>query len=301
MPSGSKKRKAAKKKKENQTDNNNNPNPSPVSTEAHGDGVDVKPQDDKDSDAGEVSSPASQDHHSRQNNYSSGEDEERENISNPPLVGKEDINDDVIDEPLKKTEAEEGFVPVERESTIEKESDKNDKNFEHDEIASKSYDGAPSRSSSSLSSSDDESNGIKNSKSENAENAPSDIVSEDTSLSGEKVKIDASSEDNNSKAPSIDEPEINDGELEKRSLVEDKVGILEKEVIIIPSVENVGAMSDTRECVAQESDDRLSLSHCWPMLHIQKDLHKEHRGKVVVGCLKCLLDLLDNLKWKWTS
>ncbi|KAL3851442.1 hypothetical protein ACJIZ3_013324 [Penstemon smallii] len=71
MPSGAKKRKAAKKKKEIQF--NNKPN----SSSPHGD--DVKHQDGKESDVGEVSSPASQDHRSFQDEEKiTGEVDKRE-------------------------------------------------------------------------------------------------------------------------------------------------------------------------------------------------------------------------------
>ncbi|KAI3466785.1 hypothetical protein Pfo_023448 [Paulownia fortunei] len=233
MPSGSKKRKAAKKKKENQS--NNHPNPSSASTNAHG-GDDVKNQDDKESDVGEVSSPASQVHHSHQNILTEGEEEEIEegdNISNPPSV--EGVNIEVADEP--NIVVEETVVPVERKYKIEDESDKKDGRFEHDDTARKSYNGGSSGSSSnSSSSSDDESHSIKSGQAVDdiapvvdsvkvadsvsggqaeaihsttieeagdavVENFPA-AISVDFSLLGEKAEVDMSSPAINSAAPS---------------------------------------------------------------------------------------------------
>ncbi|KAI3456074.1 hypothetical protein Pfo_012737 [Paulownia fortunei] len=159
MPSGAKKRKAAKKKKENQS--NNHSNPSSASTHSYGD-EDVKHQDDKESDVGEVSSPGSQDH-THQNLLTEGEEEEIEkerNLTNLPSA--EGLR---IDGGQKHIVLEESVVQVEREFKFKDESDRKDGRVEHDEATRKSYDGGSSgSSSSSSSSSDNESHGIKNSQ-----------------------------------------------------------------------------------------------------------------------------------------
>ncbi|XP_059669291.1 uncharacterized protein LOC132314443 [Cornus florida] len=71
MPSGAKKRKAAKKKKEN------NPNISNIATHSQGDDG-QKTHDEKESDGSERSSPMSQDHHDRQHSFSEGQEEDVE-------------------------------------------------------------------------------------------------------------------------------------------------------------------------------------------------------------------------------
>lgn len=255
-------------------------------------GDDVKHQDDKESDVGEVSSPASQDHHSHHNLLTEGEEEEieeRKNVSNLPSV--EGVKIEVADE--HNIVVERTVIPVEGELEIEAESDKKNGRFDHDETARKSYDGGSSgssSSSSSSSSSDDESHGIKSSPAvvdiapvsdiaaiEEAsdsvvENIPA-VVSEKISFTGEKAEVDMSSPANNSAAPSIVESVFKENGEKKQSSVQDQVGLSEtfkdaasqQEEAIIPSVENIAAVPDPNICLAEETDDRLSLSYNAPI------------------------------------
>ncbi|KAK6133563.1 hypothetical protein DH2020_032692 [Rehmannia glutinosa] len=205
----------------------------------------------------EVSSPASQDHHSSQSNLTEEEEEEideGDNVSNHPSV--EGVK--IVDKP-PNTVTEENFVPVEREFKIDDESDrKNDGGFEHDETASKSYDGGSSGdSSSSNNSSDDESHEIKSSQAV-VENIPA-VISEKKSLLGEKSELDMSfPANNNSVAPTIVESELKENGEKMPSSGEDKVGI-----------------SDTTECIAQETDDRSSLSYNPPIASVNNGADQE--------------------------
>ncbi|PIN04819.1 hypothetical protein CDL12_22641 [Handroanthus impetiginosus] len=268
MPSGSKKRKAAKKKKENQT--SNHLNPSSVSTHAHG-GDDVKHHDDKESDAGEVSSSASQDHQSNKNSLieeEEGEIEEGENISNPPSV--EGVKIEVAGERNILVE-EESVIPVKRAFKIEDVSDEKDERFEHDETRRKTYDGGSSGSSNS-SSSDDESHGIESNQAV-VDIAPVvDSIEVADSLSGKKTeaihspKIEEAGD--SATGPRTVESAFTENEEKRLGSVEDNVGVSEaskdaasqREEAIIQSVENIVAIPDTKECVAQESDDQLTMS-----------------------------------------
>ncbi|KAL0398389.1 UNVERIFIED_CONTAM: hypothetical protein Sradi_2182200 [Sesamum radiatum] len=316
MPSGAKKRKAAKKKKENQS--NNHPNPSSASAHSHGSAEghglkyidvefvlmpevsgsgdeDVKHQDDKGSDVGEVSSPASQDHHRHETVLTEGEEEEIEkegNLSNPPSVGELKTDSGQVQKAL------ESVVRVEREIKIDDELEHRDETFEHDESTTKSYDGGSSgrsSSSSSSSSSDDESHGIKNSEaamdissvvdsakvadslSDSTFSAPikeaCDSVAEKISVSGEQVGVDMSSPINITVAPYVVESVAQENGGKKLSSVEDKVGtsmacvydaLERKEEAIVQSVKTTATISDPKECVAQETDDRLALPYNAP-------------------------------------
>lgn len=131
MPSGAKKRKAAKKKKENQNQSNNHSDSAPAPAHAHG-------EDDRESDVGEVSSPMSQEHQKL------------------PMEG----GDEKIEKDSEVSE---------KEIKIEDELGKKDGIIDHDDEANRaSYDGGSSGSSggSNSSSSDDESPGIKKGQAE---------------------------------------------------------------------------------------------------------------------------------------
>ncbi|KAK4421116.1 hypothetical protein Salat_2062100 [Sesamum alatum] len=287
MPSGSKKRKAAKKKKENPPNNHPN-NPSPASAHSHG-GEDVKNQDDKESDVGEVSSLASQDHHSHQNLSREGEEEEiegGENILNVPSA--EGVKIEVVGDP--NVVIEESVVPVEREFKIEDEPDVKD--GKHDESGKESNEGGSSGSSSSSSgsSSDDESHDTKSSQAVPDVALVVDSGKAADSLSGEQAEAIHSAKIEEAEnriienipafvsekttddpaAPSIVESVFKANGVKKLISFEDKVGTSavsdvavsqQKEEASSPPVENNIKIPDQEECVAQETDDRLTLSY----------------------------------------
>ncbi|XP_057797668.1 uncharacterized protein LOC131013565 [Salvia miltiorrhiza] len=241
MPSGAKKRKAAKKRKGTQP--NNNPNPSPAASTQGG--SDVKHQDDRQSDVGEASSTASQEHPSHHDLLTEGEEEKietRENASNLPQVEGVKIEGDHIVVEGKAVKIEDEFSGK----------------FEHEETERKSYDGGSSGSSSSSSSnsSDDESHAVKSSRavihtvpatimigeaSEAVVDCVPPVVSDKVSLLSEGVEGDTS-------APSKFK--------ENGSVVEEAT---------VPSVENVDAASDEKTCAVAETDERLSLSYNAPI------------------------------------
>ncbi|KAL0407466.1 UNVERIFIED_CONTAM: hypothetical protein Slati_4060500 [Sesamum latifolium] len=332
MPSGSKKRKAAKKKKENQPNNHPN-NPSPASAHSHG-GEDVKNQDDKESDVGEVSSPASQDHHSHQNFSREGEAEEiegGENISNVPSA--EGVKIEVIGDP--NIVVEESSIPVEREFKIEDESDIKD--GKHDDSTKESNEGGSSGSSSSSSgsSSDDESHDIKSSQAvadvtpvvgsgkvadslsggqaeaihtANIEEAEDPIIENIPAFVSEKTADDPAD-------PSLVESVFKENGVKKLISFEDKVGSAVSDVTVSqqkdeassPPVENNIKIPDQKECVAQETDDWLTLSYNAPTATADNGAECEndsgvtecnqHLGRVAVDYLKCLQGLVDNLSF----
>lgn len=223
----------------------------------------VKHQDDKESDVGEVSSPTSQDHHRQQNLLTEGEEEE---------IEKE--------------------VQVEREIKIKDELGQKDGTVKHDESTRKSYDGGSSgrSSSSSSSSSDDESHGINNTQAvtdissvvdsakvadslsgrsaDSISNAPTkeahDSVAEKISVLGKQVGVDMS-------YPY--ESALEENGEKKLSSVEDKVGtsmasvyaaLQREEEAIVQSVHNTATILEPKECVAKENDDRLTMPYNAP-------------------------------------
>ncbi|XP_073300584.1 uncharacterized protein [Primulina huaijiensis] len=249
MPSGSKKRKAARKKKENQ----------PVSNHSNG-CDDIKQQDDKDSDVGEFSSLNSHDHDSHQSHLTEGleeENEKGENISHTPAEENLKIKD--------------GEGPrIDREFEIE------DKSSNKDDGSSS---GSSDNSDSSRSSSDDESNFIKKGKvvdlgngneslsggpAENivraeiddgvdsvVENSPAEEL-KNTSILGEKVETDTCI------TPYVIGPM--ESEVKRLGFVEDN-GI-SKVFMDVPlkkdeSIENIVTL-DHKDCVTQESRDRVA-------------------------------------------
>lgn len=243
----------------------------------------VKHQDDKESDVGEVSSPASQDHHRQQNLLTEGEEEE---------IEKE--------------------ARVEREIKIKDELGQKYGTVEHDESTRKSYDGGSSgRSSSSSSSSDDESHGIKNTQAvmdissvvdsakvadslsgrsaDSISNAPTkeahDSVAEKISVLGEQVGVDMS-------YPY--ESALEENEEKKLSSVEDKVGksmasvhaaLEREEEAIVQSVHNTATILKPKECVVKESDDRLTMPYNAP--GATADNGVEHKNDSAVTQVLC--------------
>uniref|UniRef100_A0A5B6Z640 Putative enolase-phosphatase E1 n=1 Tax=Davidia involucrata TaxID=16924 RepID=A0A5B6Z640_DAVIN len=120
MPSGAKKRKAAKKKKEKEA------NITESATHSQQGDDDLKTHDEKESD-GEVSSPTSQDHHNDQHPFAEGEEEElekRENASSArsfvtEMKPIEAVNND--GESTQKVAIEEAVVQI--DSNLKPEDD----------------------------------------------------------------------------------------------------------------------------------------------------------------------------------
>ncbi|GLT52561.1 hypothetical protein SLA2020_258940 [Shorea laevis] len=81
MPSGAKKRKAARKKMEKET-NSTSPSSTDNNNNTHGHD-DPKSQDERDSDGGEVGSPASQDHRNHHHPFSEGDQESEKRDTSP--------------------------------------------------------------------------------------------------------------------------------------------------------------------------------------------------------------------------
>lgn len=116
MPSGAKRRKAAKKKKENITN--------PISEESQheqGNGDSSKSHDEKDSDSGSVSSPTAHQHH---HNPLSKDEFYEEEKSGQPLVElgeKSDLGGDGVVEVTKEVDFESRVVDIEpwKESNVE--------------------------------------------------------------------------------------------------------------------------------------------------------------------------------------
>ncbi|XP_011085295.1 uncharacterized protein YGR130C-like isoform X2 [Sesamum indicum] len=322
MPSGSKKRKAAKKKKENQPNNHPN-NPSPASAHSH----DLKNQDDKESDVGEVSSPASQDHHSHQNFSREGEEEEiegGENISNVPSA--ERVKIEVVGDP--NIVVEESIIPVEREFKIEDESDIKD--GKHDDSTKESNKGGSSGSSSSSSgsSSDDESHDIKSSQAvadvasvvdsgkaadclsgaqaeaihtANIEEAEDPIIENIPAFVPEKTADDPAD-------PSLVESVFKENGVKKLKSFEDKVGSSavsdvtvsqqKEEEASSPPVEDKIKIPDQKEYVEQETDDRLTLSYNAPIATADSGAERENDSGVTEPLLAPATRPVQTTSWK---
>ncbi|GLU22764.1 hypothetical protein SLE2022_388130 [Rubroshorea leprosula] len=148
MPSGAKKRKAARKKKEKETNSTSPSSTDNNNTHGHDD---PKSQDERDSDGGEVGSPASQDHQNHHHPFSEGDQESEKRDTSPLQSFVSESNS--MEEIPKKAESTEILgqhddvvVKIERQLDDE-DLDRRDvsiKHVEHDR-------------SSSSSSSDDES------------------------------------------------------------------------------------------------------------------------------------------------
>lgn len=145
MPSGAKKRKAAKKKKENEANNSSTAN-------SKGNG-DLKIQDEKESDNGDVSFPVSQDHHHHSFvEGSNGEkEEEKDTPSVQPLVAGEKTKEPIPND--EKDMQEVGLVadselPIVNETKPEDDSEHTDLYIEQAKPSVESRDGCSSSSSS---------------------------------------------------------------------------------------------------------------------------------------------------------
>ncbi|WCJ27334.1 hypothetical protein M5689_009086 [Euphorbia peplus] len=144
MPSGAKKRKQAKKKKEQQahhhpTNGSNSPSISDTLSQGNDD---PRSQDERDSDGGELGSPASQDHQSQHRSFSE-ENEESEKMDQSSLVAKDNPIDGV-----------KSVVEIQREVKLDQNTESVDVNVEHVDFSEASHNGDDKSSSSS--SSDDE-------------------------------------------------------------------------------------------------------------------------------------------------
>ncbi|KAG6387105.1 hypothetical protein SASPL_152288 [Salvia splendens] len=247
MPSGAKKRKAAKKKQGAQP-NSNNPNPSLAASTQ-----DVKHEDDRQSDVGEASSTTSNPSH--HDLLTEGEEEKVQNRENAPPVEGVKIEGN-------------NAVPIEREF---KTGEEFPEKFEHEETERKSYDGGSSGSSrcSSRSSSDDESHGVKRSHavidtvpaisigeaSEAVVDCVPPVVSDKVLLLSESMKVNTSS------------PSGSKESGEKKGSVEEQVGGSETfydAEATTPFAEYVGVASDLKTSV-EETRERLSLSYNAPI------------------------------------
>ncbi|KAL0328939.1 UNVERIFIED_CONTAM: hypothetical protein Scaly_2326500 [Sesamum calycinum] len=297
MPSGSKKRKAAKKKKENQPNNHPN-NPSPASAHSHG-GEDVKNQDDKESDVGEVSSPASQDNYSHQNFSREGEAEEiegRENISNVPSA--EGVKTDVVGDP--NIVVEESSIPVEREFKIEDESDIKD--GKHDDSAKESNEGVdvtPVVDSGKVA--DSLSGGQAEAiHTANIEEAEDPTIENIPAFVSEKTADDPA-------GPSVVESVFKDNGVKKLISFEDKVGSSAVSDVTVsqqteeassPPAENNIKIPDQKECVAQETDDRLTLSYNAPIATADNGAERENDSGVTEPLLAPAIRPVQTTSWK---
>lgn len=240
-------------------------------------GDDVKHQDDKDSDVGEVSSPNSHDHDSNQSHLTEGEEEENEkveNISHTPA--EEELKIKGSEEPSFVVE-DDAVVPVDRKFEIEDKSSNKDDGSSYESSGS---------SKSSRSSSDDESNFIK--KDEAAKDiAPVvDLGNGNESLSGEPAENIVSAEIDDGVDSVVENSPAE--ELKNASILGDKVetdtsitpyiiepmesevkrlGVVEDDGISkvfmdMPlkddkSIENIVTL-DPKECVTQESHDTVA-------------------------------------------
>ncbi|KAL2494599.1 uncharacterized protein Fot_38356 [Forsythia ovata] len=302
MPSGAKKRKAAKKKKEKESSSasTNSSNQPDSAVHSHGDDV-LKHQDDKETDGGEVSSPASQDHNSHQQHFTEEEEEVEKGEDTSNFVFIEGVKNEGVKE-QKMVAEEKSVVQVEKELKHEDESGKKDVMIEYDELAEKSYDGGVSGSSSSnssSSSSDDESHGFEKNK-DTVHDASVDLAKAADSLSErpsevfhgalveqagnsvvqtcpvvglEKVSLLNEEVQLNTGAPldiSETSPVLKENMEELKAADESFVfsaagmdGAFDMEVVeaTVQSAETAEATSDANECAAQGTDDKLTLSY----------------------------------------
>ncbi|XP_057764200.1 uncharacterized protein LOC130985306 [Salvia miltiorrhiza] len=254
MPSGAKKRKAAKKKKESQNQSNDHSDSAPA--HSHGD-EDVKHQDDRESNVAEVSSPTSPDH-------------EKLPVE-AEAAGASSMEGSRVDNWEER-------VGLEKEIKIEYESGVKDGIINHDEANRKPYDGGSSgsyssSSSSSSSSSDDESRGLKKGQDESSI-ASGVSVEMDDSLSGKPVEpvcdsnVDSSisatiesdmlSQAAISEAPHVVESTLEESGGEKFDSVKERICTPVEEADV-GSTESTPKTLDPKECVTQEIDERSTF------------------------------------------
>ncbi|XP_007025205.2 PREDICTED: serrate RNA effector molecule homolog [Theobroma cacao] len=255
MPSGAKKRKAAKKKKEQAANNIN----SSTNNNPHGND-DPKSQDERDSDGGDVGSPASQDDQNHQNAFSQGREEGK---SAPSSVQSYVTEDKSVEEAARDLDSTEKLglddvVAVKIDKELEPKEDMEStrviiQHVEHDKSSSSS-----SRSSSS--SSDDESeasekkskeeafNFVPEATSYNIEDKSATIMSEEVVKVAENEKLGDVDSNSAVETAAVDNlvktvlsvPEEVDHAVEislKKSVVSDvvEVGLKESEEKLLPS------------------------------------------------------------------
>ncbi|KAG6696057.1 hypothetical protein I3842_09G127800 [Carya illinoinensis] len=153
MPSGGKKKRAAKKKKGSET------HTPKLSTNDIQGNDDLKSQDGKESDSGEVNSPASRDQGSDQNQFNEGSEdlEERDPSSIQSFVAEDKSMEGFpinVEGAQKIGLEDDGAIEIERELQSEENFESKNGSIEHLELAKESHDGNDQSSSSS--SSDDE-------------------------------------------------------------------------------------------------------------------------------------------------
>ncbi|TKY60098.1 hypothetical protein E2542_SST17193 [Spatholobus suberectus] len=137
MPSGAKKRKAARKKKEKES----NTNPSTNNPQGNDD---LKSQDEKGSDGGEGNSPAfheHDDHHNPFNDRSEDLEERGPSAAQPRASDVESLEEVLSDVKIDQVLGgqEDGVVLVERGLASEESSESKNVSFEHIETAKESY------------------------------------------------------------------------------------------------------------------------------------------------------------------
>jgi len=181
MPSGAKKRKAAKKKKEAHPNTNTNLSISTNNPQGQGN-EDLKSQDGKESDGGDVSTPASQDQDSDQSPFNEGNEEleERDTSTTRSFVAEDKSmqGGTFVDEGEQKIVVEDdGAVKIERELKSDDNSKSKNGTFEHIKSANQSRDGDDRSSSSS--SSDDETRVLEQKPKEEAYNSVLKVSSHD--------------------------------------------------------------------------------------------------------------------------
>ncbi|KAL1560402.1 hypothetical protein AAHA92_10613 [Salvia divinorum] len=239
MPSGAKKRKAAKKKKENQNPSHNHSDSAPAPAHTHGDD-DLMHQDDRESNVEELSSPTSEDHEK--------------------LL--------VEGEAGGASSTEGSRVGVEKDIKIEDEADAKDGIIDHSGENRKPCDGGSSGSCGSSSSSDDESRGIKKGEAESS--IASEVsVGVDDSLSRKPVESvcdstvesisaaiesDVRSQADISVAPLVVESTLEGTEGKKLGPVEETICTSVEEADV-GSAEITPKSLNLKECVTQENDD----------------------------------------------
>nr|GMD03108.1 suppressor protein SRP40 [Ipomoea batatas]GME16374.1 suppressor protein SRP40 [Ipomoea batatas] len=188
MPSGAKKRKAAKKKKESEVKGASQlPNSTSLSVPlTHGE-EDLKHHDDKDSDGGELCSPASQDNRS-QDQFVEGDEEEGDKREESLLDQSSGVTSEGEQMEKKVVVEGESVIHVERELKGLDEPRDKDINVECIESSRGSHEGGSLKSSTSSSSScsDDESDAAVKNKITVA-NSPIGVENELDSLSAAKV------------------------------------------------------------------------------------------------------------------
>lgn len=274
MPSGPKKRRAARKKKEKEHDDHSDPS----SPSAHSHEVDEgKHQDDRESDVGELSSPALS-HRSHKKLSTDGEEEEiekAESCSTVPSVEALKIDDS---EGAITVIEDEKAGEVKREFEIA-ESDKKDERIEYDNPSKNSEDGGSSNSSSDGSISDlyDESNGIKNTRNVDVSTVHDSVKAVAEPERSSKTLHSDTIEAGDSSYPiekSADcfavESVLNENEEKKISSFGQKVysvpftdagsKVNDEEAVIRP-IENTATVSDPKAFETQESGHRMTQSY----------------------------------------